>query len=303
VSVVTRLSVVADVGGTHTRLAFATAANVDTASIVVFENRALESFEDAFVQFYKQHDLSQKQTLEGIAIGAAGPVVRGVCAMTNLPWKLRVAQLARRARTVVLVNDMVAHAAGIQGASLLRLTAGPVKLRDGFVVLAPGTGFGLAYVASDGGIHPTESGHVLLASEDADLARMGAGQTVEHVLSGPGLVRLHHALHRRAKKAESGRTIVQAARDGKPSAQKTLTVFARVLIAESENAILRYGARGGVVITGSLAKALAPELRAEAQRPRKPRMKPFDGAGIALAKDPDRSLFGLHRLLQESQER
>src|SRR5207237_5294375 len=107
--------------------------------------------------------------------GVAGPVKDGAASMTNLAWKLDEQELARDLKIprVALINDLVAHAEGIE---LLKPEQLIVVNRGDFVhgnraVIAAGTGLGEAGIFWDPlerryRAFPSEGGHADFAPRD-----------------------------------------------------------------------------------------------------------------------------------------
>jgi glucokinase len=77
----------------------------------------------------------------------------------------------------------------------------------------------------------------------------------EHVLSGPGLVRLHRILN---GKSESAEEIAAAARKGRADAKATVDMFLRWFGRIAGDLALTFDARGGVYLAGGVSRALAP---------------------------------------------
>lgn len=194
----------ADVGGTFTRLALARADGAIGVSEVM-ETGAFTSFQDAARDFLGAHGARPSRA----AIAAAGPVERGIVQMTNGPkWLIEpdaVAAALGLAR-IVLVNDFAAVAAAAprlpaSGLAVVQAGAGD----DGAIaVVGPGTGLGVAIVTrlqQTWRVLPGEGGHAGLSpANDREIAvlhqliRRFGHVKAEHVLSGPGLETLWETL-------------------------------------------------------------------------------------------------------------
>lgn len=103
-----------------------------------------------------------------------------------------------------------------------------------------------------------EGGHVDLAPVNEEeylvcrrLALEHARVSAECVLSGPGLERLHAALHEHGSDS-SAALISKAAQAGDAHACQTLRVFARWLGRVAGDLALSLGARGGVYLAGGI---------------------------------------------------
>src|SRR5690606_17202082 len=138
--------------------------------------------------------------------------------------------------------------------------------RGPLVVVGPGTGLGSA-VMIPGQPQPTvlatEAGQISLAPgtplerELLDmLARQHSHVSYEHVLSGPGLLTLYHALCalRGTPAALAAPTaITAAALDGDDEvARQTLQVFCGLLGSFVGDLAMLYGAGGGVYLAGGI---------------------------------------------------
>lgn len=210
--------------------------------------------------------------LLGVAVACAGyPLADGTLMGLNLPWPVSLPELRQRLGTtaVDLVNDFeaVAHAAvQVDPDQALHLT-GPATPDEGPVlVVGPGTGLGAALwvpTQRDPVVLATEAGHASLAVATplemdilSHLMRTSAHVPVEHVLSGPGLARLHAALcelHGEANPYSSPAAISGAAIEGSdPRARQSLEVFCGLLGSIAGDMALLYGARGGIYLAGGI---------------------------------------------------
>src|SRR5439155_9580737 len=132
-----------DIGGTNTRLALFD-DKFSKLREQTFTNAGRTSFTEVVREFLKASTRPEK--LDRAAFGVAGPVKDGSATMTNLPWKLDEQKLARELKIgkVALINDLVAHAEGIE---LLKPEQLIVVNQGDFVhgnraVIAAGTGGG-----------------------------------------------------------------------------------------------------------------------------------------------------------------
>lgn len=268
------LSLVADIGGTNTRVALARGAQLLPETIRRFRNADHSGLAPVLRAFLSAMGSPE---LDGACVAAAGPVRDGVARLTNLGWTVDRAELRRAtgAVRVAVLNDLQAqgHALGhLDAANLRMLLPGPCGPRKGpMLVVGVGTGFNAAPV------HDTPACRVVAASEcghagmpvrsarDLRLARFVetahgfAG--VEDVLSGRGLERLHAFAC-----AEAGITVDRTAAEIVASlqepgpAQEAGLLFARLLGAETGNLALIHLPFGGIFLCGGVARAMAPHL-------------------------------------------
>jgi glucokinase len=209
----------------------------------------------------------------GACLALAGPVHENRCVATNLPWVVDGAELgARLGFPVRIINDFHAAALGI-----LRLSTGDrVQIGGGppapgpIAVLGAGTGLGEALLLPGGLVVPGEGGHAEFGPTNERELRLArwlfereGRASWEHVLSGPGLVRLA------AFAAEDSGTTPPPwlADDDAPRRVATelpavATWFAELYGIAAGNAALRTLPRGGVWLCGGIAPTLLPLLQA-----------------------------------------
>ena len=156
------LNLVADIGGTNTRVAQADGGALRAGSIRRFRNAEFNGLEPILHRYLAEAGVVD---CDGACVAVAGPVRDGVAQMTNLDWVIDGEALARatRAERVAILNDLQAqgHALGhIAAGNLLPVIAGPLASADAArLVIGVGTGFNAAPV------HETPWGRVVAASE------------------------------------------------------------------------------------------------------------------------------------------
>ncbi len=213
--------------------------------------------------------------------GVPGPVLAGSCVTTNLPWKLQGQELAASLglEQVLLINDVAALAWAFAHPPLPAhrlLHPGNPRESASKLVVAVGTGLGAAAVVETPrgpAVVPTEAGHgdfCPKAPEDWELAswlRKQVGNvTYEHVVSGPGLVRLYRFFSGQslasdlAAAHDPGAWVVAHAHDNPHCARAVglaVTYLARFL-ADLSLVTLPLA---GVFLAGSVTAGLVPWLR------------------------------------------
>jgi glucokinase len=269
-----------DIGGTNSRLA-------------VFDDKLAKQHEQTyrnegratFTQIVREFlDSSTKVKIDRAAFGVAGPVKDGRATMTNLPWKLDEQELARdlSIAKVALINDLVAHAEGIE---LLKpdqlITIQPGEFVHGNrAVIAAGTGLGEAGIFWDARQRkyrpfPSEGGHADFAPRDGwqikllqFLQRKYPNASWERVLSGPGLRNIYDywVTVERAKALPQAdpkpKDISFAGLKGQDDAcTYALEMFVAVYGAASANLALQLLATGGVYIGGGIALHIVELLK------------------------------------------
>ena len=224
--------------------------------------------------------------LTAACFGAAGPVAGNCVQMTNLPWRLDARAIAAEfgIGRVHLVNDFEAAAAGVdvlEPGDSVELQRGEPLPQAPRVVLGAGTGLGVAYAFAQGGrwhIVAGEGGHAGFAPADEAQIRLwqalrpGLGRvSAEHVVSGPGLMRIYASLCAESApgaqpdadlRREGAAAVSRRALDGTdPLALRALDVFLACYGALAGDHALGVLARGGVYIAGGIARQVLGRLR------------------------------------------
>ncbi len=305
-------SLVADIGGTNTRVALAEGTRLLPDSVRRFRNTefaGLETVLRAYLRAEGDVDCS------GACVAVAGPVCNGVGELTNLDWHMDNDTLARatRAETVAIVNDLQAqgHALDRIGAGNLRqvIAAADPAPDAARLVIGIGTGFNAApvYRTPTGLlVPPSEAGHANMPVRTGDELRLlqfvetaHGFPAVEDVLSGRGLERIYAWLGAEAgdpREAAAADLVAGFETGSDPRAAEAARFFARVLGAVAGNLSLIYLPFGGVFLSGGVARAIAPHLAglgfAEAFRD-KGRFAGFMGNfGVSVIEDDFAALAG-----------
>ena len=263
--------VVSDVGGTNCRVAVAVREG---------NGYGLKGLERYAVREHKGvaeciRDFVEKTgvTPTTIGVAAAGPKFDDGIRMTNIAWQLSESALrtAFGVEKAMVVNDFVGMATGatVMGPdSFTPLVHGEIDWSQPVTVMGPGTGMGVAIVAN-GQVIGTEGGHVSFAPEtDREMAILQILRrkldyvSWETLVSGPGLLRIYHALcdikgENAVMESEADLT-ANAGLSGTP--REAVMAFCGMLGAYAGNAALLHGAKGGVVLAGGVARHVAPYL-------------------------------------------
>jgi glucokinase len=271
------LALVADIGGTNTRVALARGRQVLSATVRRYPNEAFAGLEPV-LRTYLQEEGAEAPAAACVAV--AGPVRDGHAKLTNRDWMID-GDLLRRgtgAPVAAILNDLQAqgHALGHLDAAATRILV-PVPASDpqaAKLVVNVGTGFNIALVydtAQGRLVPPAEAGHATLPVRDErDLrlasyvaARHGFA-SVEEVLSGRGIVQLFDWLGEEegdAQPADSAEIMAGIAQGGDSRAVRAGQAFVRMLGVVSGDLALTTLPFGGVWLVGGLARAFAPSLR------------------------------------------
>ena len=273
-----------DVGGTKTLLGLFERSDrrpVPRASYTYATN-AYGSFGailDAFIS-----DLGGTLSVEGVAIGVAGPVVGNRARLTNVLWDISADDVSAHlnAAPVRLLNDLEAMAMSIDvltSDDVAVLQEGEPRVDGNAAVIAAGTGLGQAYLHRVGGRLqpvPSEGGHADFAARtdrEIELVRMlrdlyGRAE-VEHVLSGPGILNLHRFTHRGGQCSvlsgeavpDTPALVSQAGLTGRcQGCADALRMFVSAYGAEAGNLALRGVATSGLFVGGGIAPKILPAL-------------------------------------------
>lgn len=320
--------VAGDIGGTRARLTLMGPGGRVTRQ-EVYESRTFPSLEAVVRTFLGK----RPPRVTAAAFGVAGPVVRGRCVATNLPWIIDARVLSRKLgiRRVTLLNDLVALALGALGVPRSKLhvlgEAGtPKKTGANIAVIAAGTGLGEAMLIWDEDARrfvpiATEGGHADFAPADelewellAFLRARYGHVSWERIVSGMGLGNLYD-FFRIAKGADETATTLQAleaapdrnaaiAQLGQTGASiaaaRALDLFARIYGAEAGNLALKTLSVGGVYVCGNIAAQLLPVLEKGAFRAAfedKGRFEPMmERIPVAVVLDSNIGLAGAKRV-------
>ncbi len=271
--------IVADVGGTNTRVALAHGSMVDTGSIRRFRNAGVARLEDVLRRYL---DDTAPGPVAGACVALAGPVRNGAAQMTNLGWALTEADLAAATgaarESVALLNDLQAQGQALDGLApehLQPLRAGKPEPGAARLVIGFGTGVNAAAVhpLPGGGwlVPAAEAGHIHLpVADDTDAALAAWMRTepgfasVEDVLAGSGLERLYrfHAQRTGTPERLDAAAIMAGIDAGAPRACAVGAHYIRLMARYAALLALVHLPFGGICFIGGVARAFAPHAEA-----------------------------------------
>ena len=277
------LAILADIGGTNTRVALADGTAIRKDSITRYPNAEYKARGQDIAQILRDYLASTGATPDGVCVAAAGPVQDGVASMTNLDWVMDGAKLtaATGARRVAILNDLQAqgHALGhIAPAHLRNLIPGPAHPGAAMLVVGLGTGVNAAPVHGQGAsrvVPPSECGHVNMpvrSEEDLRLMRFietrlrAAGDIphcgVEEVLAGRGLANLNaFAAAQAGHPAErSSAEVLTALAAGDPVATHAARLYTTILAQVLADLALIHLPYGGIFLIGGMSRAMVPHF-------------------------------------------
>ena len=269
------LFLVADVGGTNTRVALARGCSVQADTIRRYPNRDFANLAPVLRRFREETGCAEP---DGTCVAVAGPVADGVGTLTNLDWSIDTARLieATGAPGGAILNDLQAqgHALGhLAPGSVRTVVEAPEREGAARLVIGVGTGFNAApvHMTPTGRlVPPCEAGHANLPIRtEAELRLCNFVSTahgfpaVEDVLSGRGLERVYRWLASEAGSTDEMRADeIMARLADDPRALAALRQFVRILGTVAGNLSLIHLPFGGVFLVGGVARAVGPHLHA-----------------------------------------
>jgi glucokinase len=326
-----------DIGGTKTLLGLFSAAPerpkaVDVAEFVTLDHDGLEPMIESFL---KSRKLDPKH-VEAASFGVAGQVTDELARLTNVPWQVDCESVANRLgfRRTYVINDLEALAYGVtvlDEHELKMLQRGVPHPQGNGAVIAAGTGLGEALLLNVNGCFlpgASEGGHADFAPRTPreidmlrELLRIFPRVSVEHILSGPGLVNVYQYTHDAfgtgpmltpssvaparlcAAVGEIDDPADLPKRISKAAMEKTcdqcveaLDIFVSVYGAEAGNIALRTVATAGVYVGGGIAPKILPALEAgtflDAFRAKEPMADFVATIPVAVILNPDAGLLG-----------
>ena len=269
------LHLVADVGGTNTRVAMARGAAVLPDTIRRYANR---DFADLAPVLRRYRDETGGPGPVAACVAVAGPVSDGHAELTNLAWSIDTARLiaATDAPRAAILNDLQAqgHALGdLRPDCIVPVIEAPTVEFGARLVVGVGTGFNAAPVHSIGPdrlVPAGEAGHASLPVQtEADLrlatflATLHGVAAVEDVLSGRGLEEIYRWLASEAGAPETPTAAeIVAGVSTDPRAQAAVQGFVRMLGTVAGDLALVHLPLAGVYLVGGVARAVGPHLAA-----------------------------------------
>jgi len=257
-----------DIGGTNARFSVVSA---DKERVQIFPTEKTADFQN-IDDAIEQHILPLAEEYpENLILAVAAPIEGNIIRMTNCHWSIEPEALIKRFnfKRVILINDFEAQALAVSTVSKTYLktigggTQNPFGAR---VVLGPGTGLGVAGIAScNCRFLPvtSEGGHVDFAPHTArDFSLMpyflkGRNRiSAEKVLSGGGFLRIYNAIcavDGITPTLEDAAAITGAAHEkSNKQAVETVRLFLTYLARFAGDFAMIFKAHGGVYIGGGI---------------------------------------------------
>ena len=272
-------TLVADIGGTNSRLALAITSKRDREIILKniqkFKNSDFNNFEEVIEKYLSS---SNDNLINRMCIAAAGIISEDTVEMSNLNWKITVSSLqkASNIKSVLIINDLQAQGYAldfIKPKDLEKLIEGNYSAAqiDTKLVCGMGTGFNvaIAYQTAFGTFVPaSEYGHARTTTANEkqklivkQLEESSSFVSYENILAGSGLNRLDKVLNRREDRSPSD--ILEAAKAGDLKAKEVGSQLAGFAGQAFGDFALMNMAIGGVYLIGGFARAMMPYLKEE----------------------------------------
>lgn len=277
-----------DVGGTKTLLALFECSGTH---LVELKLKKYASKEFSNLEIIVKDFLSITQiTPSSAAFGIPGPVENGKAKSTNLPWIVDENKISNDLSIpkVKIVNDLAATAFAIpylKNDELIEIKSSRAENRNQrYVVVAPGTGLGQAFLLCEGDkkiVIDSEGGHADFAPTNEFekvlyifLSKKFKRVSYERILSGNGLMNVFDFLvdsgYGVPEKDTLNRMLIEdkaavisdmALNEKDRVCEKALEIFISVLGAHSGNLVMNLLATGGVYLAGGIPHKILPKLQ------------------------------------------
>ncbi|WP_128254171.1 glucokinase [Falsirhodobacter deserti] len=257
------LSLVADIGGTNTRIALSDGLTIREDSVRRFANADFTGID----MLVKRFLVDAGERISGACLAVAGPVGNGVARLTNLDWTIDPIRLAEITGTssVAVLNDLQAQGHALGHIPLREILPGKAAPEDASrLVVGVGTGFNSSpvYTTAFGRIvPPSESGHINLpvrTEQELRFARhletIHGIATVEEALSGRGLAAIYGFVT--GSERASREIIPMIGQDS--DATEAARIFTGLLGSVVGNLALLHLPFGGIALCGGMARAMVP---------------------------------------------
>ncbi len=280
------LLIVADIGGTNTRVALSDGRVIREATIRRYQNKGFNGIDEVLARYMADEAVG---VVSGACVAAAGPLRHGQIVMTNLrdsanePWVIDVGRVshATGAAQVAILNDLQAQGQAlghIAAANLRRVVDGPVEDGGSMLVVGLGTGVNAAPVHPTPlgrVVPPSECGHVNLPAQTDEALRLvrflealltSRGEVahagVEEVLSGRGLANLHAfaASEAGSQSAADSAAVLAGLAKGDALAEHAARLYTQILAQTLADLALIHLPYGGIYLIGGMSQAMAPHF-------------------------------------------
>ncbi|WP_299852560.1 glucokinase [uncultured Roseovarius sp.] len=259
----------ADVGGTNTRVGLGGVDGLEPDSVQSFHNAGQGGLAPILSAYLDLHP----GAVTALCAGVAGPVRDGNAQLTNLDWFIdaNALQAATGAAAIHLINDLQAQGYALDDLPRDCITTifpgAPPPPDATRLVMGLGTGCNIAVVHNtpQGLLVPaSETGHSSLPHMEgtagefiAHLSQTQFHKPIEAAISGPGLSRIRRFL---TGETVTPADIIAAYGTDSDAAADSLRLFAEILGTIAGNIALAHLPVGGFYFIGSTARAVVPYL-------------------------------------------
>jgi glucokinase len=266
---------IADIGATSTRCAICRAGDRHRRELRIFLNEQFPSLRALLSDYVGP--LSEKP--DGGALAIAAPISGDEIRMTNRDWHFNRLEMAERLglKRLDIINDFHAVAYALPqlpSRDLVEVGKATAYRHGSRAALGPGSGLGVgAWIVGNGkGVAMFgEGGHVTLSARDEEEDRIIAKireryghASAERILSGPGIIALHSAMH--GDDMKTSREITSGTVDRKCRA--TMEQFYRFLASVAADLAMTTGAYGGIFVAGGIVPDNIDQIQASTFRER-----------------------------------
>ncbi|MEP6389574.1 MAG: glucokinase [Halioglobus sp.] len=267
---------VADVGGTNTRVALFDEQSLTLQAVATYSNEDYDSFESVITHWLSQLESSPPARA---CIAVAAPPSGDRVSMINQDWSFSVTDVARTFGFEQLrwINDFEANAYALPhlGDDDLVSISHRGTTGERLATVGPGTGLGGATIARLNGIDHVQSGEPgfmsLAPRSDYELTLFNLIREkhpdiyAELLISGPGLMRLYRYVCQ-LENADSivdtpGEVSAHAIADDNAQCRAALDIFCALLGEVCGNFVLANGAYGGLFLAGGILPRMIPFLK------------------------------------------
>jgi len=273
---ITTQRMVADVGGTNTRVALFDENCGEFQALATYNNRDYDSFESVLQHWQAQLETSLPARA---CIAVAAPPSEDWVTMINIDWRFSIMDIASRFGFTQLrrLNDFEANAYALphlEDDDRVSLHLQGIK-PERLATVGPGTGLGgatISRVKGDYQVQSAEPGFMSLAPgteyerELFDLVRTAYPDLyAELLVSGPGLLRLYQyvcQLEESDPVVETpDRVSANAISGDNVQCVTALSIFCALLGEVCGNFVLANGAYGGLFLAGGILPGMIPFLK------------------------------------------
>ncbi|WP_339862438.1 glucokinase [Paremcibacter congregatus] len=275
---------VADIGGTNTRIALAhvdqdeaRALHVELHNLVILPTASFDTPEAVFSSYLSTTTGEKPQRA---VIAAAAPVVEDNIQLVDYPWSFSGDSMkkALKMQDVQIMNDFAAIACAIPHLSddqFFQIGGGQKVASGPAVVVGPGTGLGMAALTpldDKWKIFSSEGGNICFAPTNRlefevmeIIKQQHPRVSVERLLSGQGLVALYRALAHLDKMPPASLTPEEITRkaleNSDQTCTKTLDLFSALLGRFASDMALVFNATGGIYLAGGILPRIEDYFR------------------------------------------